>query len=297
MRRSLTRLLFVTNLLIGLVGVLAAATGVESIGDAGGDESAPNLIANAVDLADHAGTSRVAISVDVTGSPEAAFSVRGEGVANHATGDAHVTMTFALPEGLAPPGFDEPMETIFVGTTGYLRMPILGEMAEGKPWVSFDLEELLEESADLSAIPALDQFESGDPTKTLELLRGASDEIVTVGQEELRGVATTHYRADIDLTRALDDVSPADRPLVGKQIAEYRELFGSTTIPIDVWIDGDGLPRQMRFSEEVPPEEGLPPGTQVVFTFEMFEFGVPVDVQPPPADQVFDMTAMLVGLS
>ncbi len=46
---------------------------------------------------------------------------------------------------------------------------------------------------------ALTSTGRSDPTQMLSTLEGESDSIVTVGHDTVRGVATTHYRAVIDL--------------------------------------------------------------------------------------------------
>ncbi len=114
-----------------------------------------------------------------------------------------------------------------------------------------------------------------NPGGTLDALRGAGD-VEKVGTDTLRGVETTHYRATIDPQKALDK-TPAD--LRDKVQQGLDQLGGS--IPVDVWIDGDGQTRKITM--DIDAKTGT-----VATTMEYYDFGTEVDVSAPPADDVFD---------
>jgi hypothetical protein len=58
-------------------------------------------------------------------------------------------------------------------------------------------------------------------------------------------------------------------------------------LPAEAWIDGDGYLRKMTLAFA-----GLAGASDAGFdlTMEMFDFGAEVDVEPPPADEVTDIT-------
>lgn len=113
-----------------------------------------------------------------------------------------------------------------------------------------------------------------DPRAILRDLQDAAAEVSVVGTERVRDVDTTHYHFVVDAKKAA--LSPAD---------------GSATAPVDVWIDEDGLVRRLRVSDDPSADA---PGRYAV---EFFDFGAPLDIEPPPADEIADATDGDTGLS
>jgi hypothetical protein len=64
----------------------------------------------------------------------------------------------------------------------------------------------------------------------------------------------------------------------------------SGTIPVDVWVDGAGRVRRetMSFSYGKALR-----GAQMAMTMNFSDFGSPVTVTVPPADQVQDVTSLI----
>jgi hypothetical protein len=122
-------------------------------------------------------------------------------------------------------------------------------------------------------------------------LRG-SGEVEEVGVEALDGVETTHYRATVDLDRAVQQAPAEARDQVQAQIDQIKAA-GISELPIDVWIDGDGLPRKLGYDITVEAE-----GQEVHTVLEMLftDYGIEVDVTPPPADQVTDFSELTASL-
>ena len=70
--------------------------------------------------------------------------------------------------------------------------------------------------------------------------------VKTIGTETIDGVETTHYRAAIDTRKV-----PA--------AASFQKLTKAGFKPIDVWVDGDGLVRQVEsrlHDQLVDPTDG-----------------------------------------
>jgi len=111
---------------------------------------------------------------------------------------------------------------------------------------------------------AADRFMPGatgmSPDRLLKDLIKASNKVEKLGSEEIRGVTTTHYRAHLDKSKLGID---------GKQ---------NQPGVVDAWIDEQGLPRRVR----VPygGEDGP------VAIADLFDFGVSVDVEAPPASEI-----------
>jgi hypothetical protein len=96
------------------------------------------------------------------------------------------------------------------------------------------------------------------PQRLLALLRDASSETVRVGEEDVRGEPTVRYRLTVDCESA--DLDCEDSAAVG------------------VWIAEDGIVRRIAIDDD---------GGEV--SFEFFDFGVDVVIEPPPDDQLVDV--------
>jgi len=108
-----------------------------------------------------------------------------------------------------------------------------------------------------------------DPKDSLAAILSAGDE-VEVGEEDVRGMKTTHYRVTLD-------PESFSKELGGRPLDDDSGL-----ITFDVWGDGAGRMRRIRMLEET-----------ATLTYEFFDFGVEVDVEEPPSDQV--VTAKELG--
>jgi hypothetical protein len=97
-----------------------------------------------------------------------------------------------------------------------------------------------------------------------------------------------HYRTTIDRSNLMANVPAAQRT----RVREAMKQIGMSTIPVDVWVDGQGLLRQESLSLTLG--QGLENATMKM-TFDLHDFGEPVKVEVPPADQVFDALSALKG--
>lgn len=187
-----------------------------------------------------------------------------------------------------PPGFEEPMQMVVDGDTFYMRMPMLDMITGTSGWLSGRPEDL-GQSGDALGLSGT----STSPTAMLETLRGVSDDVEEVGTEEVRGVETTHYRATIDLDVVLQQVPDAQRAEVEAAL-EQLSAAGSGTMPVEVWVDGDGLARRMVVALEQIP--GMGASGSMRMTMEMFDYGEPVDVQIPDPSEVTPITEAMPGM-
>ncbi len=129
---------------------------------------------------------------------------------------------------------------------------------------------------------------SGDPAQTLAWLRAAgtvSDE----GSQTIGGVATTHYRALVDLDRSAASLTGQQQAYAAKFAQLLEHLTGSATLPVDVWIDGSNLVRRIQI--------GLPLKIHSVsldetVTMNLFDYG-PQAAAVPPAGEVTDISGQI----
>lgn len=180
------------------------------------------------------------------------------------------------------------------GLVMYMKFPPqMTKDLGGKSWVKFDVGTLLKQSGVDVDLSALTQGQSADPTSGLGMLRGA-DSVTTVGTETVRGVDTTHYHLVVNIDKALAQAPAAQRDALGKLV----NLYTVHTFPMDVWLDSDGRVRRVTESIDsanIRNPAGVPPAFKGVLTvtYEMYDFGAPVNVQVPPADQTTDLSQLL----
>lgn len=115
-----------------------------------------------------------------------------------------------------------------------------------------------------------------DPTRLLHFLRLTSTDVRTVGAEEIGGVQTTHYEGTLDLQKVVDQASADQRPLLQDDLDIMKRDTG-TTISYGLWVDASDITRRLRIDDA---------GGNGSETIDFFDYGVAVDVQPPPDSAV-----------
>ena len=68
-------------------------------------------------------------------------------------------------------------------------------------------------------------------------------------------------------------------------------MAGLSTVPLEVWIDEDGLVRRLTqtWNQKLPDGAGR---METKLTMDLYDFGPRVEVDPPPSNKVFDATAL-----
>ena len=207
---------------------------------------------------------------------------------------AHMTMTIGSDTPGMPAGGMGEIEMVMDGLEVYAKYPpeIAQSMPSDKPWAFIDMQAVGESQG--MDYAAMAQTSGGDPSQILQYLNGVTDDIEDLGDEAIRGVATTHYKATIDLAKAADQ-APADvRDAVRASIEAMEKQLGKSEIPVEVWIGEDGFVHRMTISFE--SDEGAQGPFKMDMTLDMFDFGAPVTVEIPPVSQVYDLTEMMTGM-
>jgi hypothetical protein len=176
--------------------------------------------------------------------------------------------------------FKSPLEIVATSDTIYIKFPFIAQLlGAGTEWISVESDKA----------PTASSLDSADPTAFLDFVRGAGGQVTTVGREQVRGVDTTHMQATITLSGALDQAPAAERDEVQKAIDELgpeaKNLL-DTPLPIDVFIDDNGMVRRIGMTIDLGNRAG-----SVAVTVDFFDFGADVGIAVPPADQVTDVTS------
>ncbi|MEU0794643.1 hypothetical protein ABZ342_31670 [Amycolatopsis sp. NPDC005961] len=190
---------------------------------------------------------------------------KGQGQARFGAGGTSQVMTTDF--------IGEPMELRLVAGKLYAKVPegSRDEVGTGKPWVVVTAAGTDPFSQVLGG--SLAQLTTqNDPAHTLGEIRTAGS-IVSSEHGKLDGVAAEHYRVELDLARL-----GADLP-AGLSADSAGRLGGK--FPVELWLDEGHRPLQVVL--DLSP---ILQGGEARITTRYSEWGVPVDVQAPPAGEV-----------
>jgi hypothetical protein len=250
--------------------------GTSSSGTTGTGADAPAAAANLVDLAKSIGDQTVEKnSAHMKIIAEAAGQdINGEGDLQFGSADnAALTMDMSTPQGS--------LSMVFVDGILYMKLPQPAEA--GKPWLKIDPNSDSEIAKALGNMS--DQLsQNADPRASLQKFE-KSGEITATKEEELNGVQTTHYTITVDVQKMADSQADPDQ----KKAMQDAIDAGMKDFPVDVWVDRENLP--VRFAMETPTPDGAGGMTSVKIQVDYSDWGKPVNVTAPPADQVAELPA------
>ena len=216
---------------------------------------------------DAAGSARYVLTTSTTvNGADVVFS--GEGVYDWAKDLGQTTYDVPVGE----------VQQRLIGADLYLALP-------QQPDVFFKLK-----TSDVASSPVGGTV---DPSAQLHTLAAVEDAEV-VGEQEIRGVPTTHYRGTYDVARAIKGArglqQPALRSLLGLGA-------GVTSASYDVFLDENGLLRRLEQTVEVPASPSTANQELAVkTTLELYDFGVAVTVPAPAPAAVRDGAPLLAAL-
>jgi len=185
------------------------------------------------------------------------------------------------------------IKILLVHGTEYLQVPAAarGQIPGHKAWVSVNLNKVSQ--AKLSApFSQVASVSNDNPTQALSQLLAVSSGVSTAGHATVAGVPTTEYRAHVSLAK----VGAKEGPNAAQAIRQQIKALGTTTVPVQVWVDAHHLVRQIRYQAPIPAAgTGGPTGSgTAALTMTFTSFGTPVQLTPPPASQTTDITNQIL---
>ncbi|WP_298179702.1 hypothetical protein [Saccharomonospora sp.] len=231
------------------------------------------LVASAQEQTNKSQSSSFTMEMDMAGMK---MQAQGEGVYSGTNPQMSMTMQMDMPAEAQAQGMGSmSVEMIMDGQDIYLKMPSEANPDPSKPWMKMSVGE------DMGG-QNLDQMaQQSDPTKMLEQLQQAGGEIVNSEQTTLDGQDVTHYTIELDLSKAGDMVGD---PSVAAAIPE------GTMIPLELYLNGENLPVRLEMNmDELMRSTGMPGAGSATTVMTYSDWGKPVNIQAPPADQVAEM--------
>ncbi|MFF5987802.1 LolA-like protein [Prauserella flavalba] len=169
------------------------------------------------------------------------------------------------------------VEMRLVDQAMYMKMAGLEAQTGGKPWAKISLDGTDPMSQQLSS-----SMEQSDPTKTLEYIKEAG-EITNSEKTTLDGQEVTHYTIELDFKKIASEMGAAS----GITPEQAEQL--PAKLPMELWLNSDNLPVQVVMDMGKMMEAAGAGGQEAKMTMKYSDWGAPVTVEAPPADQVGEM--------
>ena len=283
-----------------LVAVALAAAGCGGGGGGGGSTTttgrtttgttadAARVLAATAGKVKSASSSKFKLTISIDSDQlSSKLEIPAEGEWDYAQKAGRMTMDYGAVLSAAGASGSGTMDILALGNVYYMKFPLLSKsVGAGTPWIKFDVSKLGSLTGiDTSSLKTANQ---SDPSQTLVYLKAAGS-VEAEGTESIGGVDTTKYHAVIDLHKVADVAPPAQRAAIRASTKNLEDTYGITELPLDVWIDGQGLPRRLTYTISVDTQ-----GQHVTtsLSMDLSDYGVKVNVTPPPASQVTDLASL-----
>lgn len=258
-RRTWTPLL-VTQLVVTLAVLVSGVTGAGVLRGRDGGGDVLQIVQAASTSAAKQPTLRATFS----------FHISGSGVDITTKGDMLVDTVRKVSTGTVEAPIVGRLTTVSSDGASYVKLPDNRADALGHHWLALRL----------LAAGAPAAVGGQDPLAALQLVSDPKT-VVHVGQERIRGVATEHYRVQLDPARLADSVSKS-----GLNISLPPGALASLkNAGIDLWVDDDNLPRRMKMSFDVA-------SVKADLSFDYLDYGKPFTVTVPAASDVTEVSSV-----
>ncbi|WP_405608412.1 hypothetical protein [Streptomyces sp. NBC_00076] len=265
-----------------LVAGTAGCGGTDDKADTAGSPSSrpektddTHVVRAAYDRTRSADTAKLTVSTKAVAGGQS-VTAQGTGAVDLAEGDSRMTLTSQGSR----------IEQRVVDGIIYQKPPAgqRGTLPEGKAWMKIDPARLPRSGSGDSRLS-----DPVEPFGYVEKL--GSGKVTKVGTETVNGTRTTHYRVNIDVST----LARGDRG----QAQELRRQLGTSSIPVDLWLDEEGRLRQetvrlsLRPLRDSSPTDREDTRVSSTTTLRFDDFGTRVGVEAPPSAQTADVTAEL----
>jgi hypothetical protein len=277
---------------LALLVPVVAATAV-AVSGCGATSVTNDAVAKAAAATTNTHGARVQMTIAMTsGALPDTLHMTASGVMDQVSKQAHMDLDMSELAGAS--GIDSSklkVTEILNGPVFYMRIPLLdGKLPGDKKWIKVNLAK----AGNVAGLNLGQALQPGqDPGQQLGYLRAVSN-AKKVGTETIDGVPTTHYHGTERLDRYPQLLPPKQRAAARAGVQKLIKAIGSSSYPIDAWVDKNNLIRRMHLTMSV----NLPQAGQKLkmdITENLSDFGAQVDATPPPDKEVYDATKVTGG--
>ncbi len=169
-------------------------------------------------------------------------------------------------------GQQESLQLIYLGGTVYESLPQIAQVAPGKSWVSVDLSSLQQTLGESGAGQL-----GADPLAALKALAQQGNTVSSIGPSTINGQSVQGYTVILNPAVEQREMDQASLPASMK-----RAVFGSGSE--SVYLDGAG--NLVRVTAAITEADGAAGTVQVQESDDLSDYGAPVSIAAPPADEV-----------
>jgi hypothetical protein len=289
--RADTRSMRLASAAVALCAALTLAAGCGS----GTERVSLETIEKAAYTTESVRTARVSFKGDVTFNHDHAqrFEFKGRGVVDWTTGSADMSAVYKFPDPIQSAikhQFGGPLKAHMIldgreGIVLYMRFPFLdGVLPHGKTWLKADIVRLGKRyGLDLDR---LKETKQSDPGLMLDYVKSAVG-VRRVGADLVRREVTTHYSTVVKAETIVKQ-APRDEQ---RAMRKFLRLYGIKTYPVDMWVDRNGVVRKLAIELEYKQPRG--DYVKMELSEEYYDLGANVEIEPPPAKRVLDVTKRL----
>jgi hypothetical protein len=257
----------VAVVVIAAVGVTLGVASTNHTASPPAPSASPNkVVLTAIDSTLGAKTADVHMTILMTVPGQGQITATGSGVMDFTNNAARVTIGYQGEPQLAGVSLTE----LFVGGGGYLSVTDLSEIVPGKSWVALPV-------TGASVAPG-----SSNPADMFQILQSQGDQVTSLGASQVNGSPVDGYHVVIPEAAIQKRLSGVNLPAGMAQAAQG--MFGPGGISMDVYVDSaTGLMRRLTtdLTLTVAGQSVTAKATE-----DTSNFGVPVSITAPPADQV-----------
>lgn len=254
---------------VGLAGCGTAKTAADS----SSGKSPMQLVRASYGATMHSHTARFSMVMTTSG-----MTMHGTGATQFQP--RQMSMTMQAPQ------MGGAMQMRMVDRRLYLKLPsgVGVPLPAGKSWLMLDLSK----AAGNPLAKALSQVTGQGPDQSLGYLQSLKS-VTPKGKATVRGVPATHYRAVIDLKKLM-----TGNKLMKSAAQRMIQSTGKSTLASDVYLDQQGRVVRQQFAIPMsnPSTGGKMP---MKMQMDMYDFGKPVHVAPPPRQQTMDMARLMTA--
>ncbi|MFI9584986.1 hypothetical protein ACIHCQ_24780 [Streptomyces sp. NPDC052236] len=181
-------------------------------------------------------------------------------------------------------GGDGTIKARYLSDAYYANMgDALAAQMGGKHWIRYGYEDLSKVMGAAGDVMK-DQMQNTTPDKAVKALL-ASGDVKKVGEDDVRGVPTTHYSGTVDVAELTQKNSTLDAGQL-QALKEQLTKAGITTEKVDIWVDKNDL--LVKKTESGQLKTGA-------FNSTVFYsgYGTEVSAEAPPTADTIDFTKLI----
>jgi hypothetical protein len=209
------------------------------------------------------------------------FTISGTGAIDFGHNSLQLTANFSM-------GADQLEEQeVYLNGVAYVNPgKELGQILPGKSWVSLNLGQQTSGSTSSSLGGGTGSL-GNDPAAVLRALSQDGNTATDIGPSTINGVPVEGYAVRVDAAAIQKDIAQENLPAWLQQELQH---VSNPSVDYKVYIDGSGLLTRLT---TVTTETVSGQAVSENFTIDFSDYGVPVNVTAPPADEVAPFRSLL----